>query len=197
MPTETLSPVLIGAAVIGGYLLGSIPFGVVVMRLAGAGDPRAIGSGNIGATNVLRTGRKDLAALTFLGDSGKGALAVLIAWLLTRNGPQGPRDELVALAAGWLVFGIVLPGPARGAAFLVSLLLAVLVGVVLPDGALDEPADVLAGGAPTVWVTVCTGPGLVSELQADRPSTATTANAVAATNRLRRTGESGEVTKTP
>lgn len=109
MPTETLSPVLIGAAVIGGYLLGSIPFGVVVMRLAGAGDPRAIGSGNIGATNVLRTGRKDLAALTFLGDSGKGALAVLIAWLLTRNGPQGPRDELVALAAGAAFLGHLFP----------------------------------------------------------------------------------------
>jgi len=55
---------LIAAALIGGYLLGSIPFGVLVMRAAGAGDPRAIGSGNIGATNVLRSGRKGLAPLT-------------------------------------------------------------------------------------------------------------------------------------
>ena len=63
----------------GGYLVGSIPFGVVVMRLAGAGDPRAIGSGNIGATNVLRSGRRGLALLTLLGDGLKGAAAVLIA----------------------------------------------------------------------------------------------------------------------
>ena len=63
---------------LGGYLLGSVPFGVVVMRAAGAGDPRDIGSGNIGATNVLRSGRRGLAALTLLGDGLKGALAVLI-----------------------------------------------------------------------------------------------------------------------
>src|SRR5271168_304210 len=62
-----------------GYLLGSVPFGVIVTRLGGAGDIRTVGSGNIGATNVLRTGRKDLAALTLIGDGGKGAAAVLIA----------------------------------------------------------------------------------------------------------------------
>ncbi|MEW5424978.1 glycerol-3-phosphate 1-O-acyltransferase PlsY [Amorphus sp. 3PC139-8] len=62
-----------------GYLLGSIPFGVLLTRLTGAGDLRTIGSGNIGATNVLRTGRKGLAALTLLGDAAKGAAAVLIA----------------------------------------------------------------------------------------------------------------------
>lgn len=62
-----------------GYLLGSIPFGVVLTRLAGAGDLRTIGSGNIGATNVLRTGRKGLAALTLLLDCAKGAAAVLLA----------------------------------------------------------------------------------------------------------------------
>lgn len=61
-----------------GYLLGSIPFGIILTRLGGAGDLRAIGSGNIGATNVLRTGRKGLAAATLLLDLGKGALAV---WL--------------------------------------------------------------------------------------------------------------------
>jgi len=67
-------------ALIGGYLLGSIPFGLVLTRLAGAGDIRALGSGNIGATNVLRTGRKDLAAATVILDALKGTVTVLIAW---------------------------------------------------------------------------------------------------------------------
>jgi len=71
-------PVALGLLV-GGYLLGSIPFGLVVTRLGGAGDIRQVGSGNIGATNVLRTGRKDLALLTLLGDGGKGIVAVLLA----------------------------------------------------------------------------------------------------------------------
>lgn len=62
-----------------GYLLGSIPFGLILTRLTGAGDLRAIGSGNIGATNVLRTGRKGLAAATLLLDLAKGAAAVWLA----------------------------------------------------------------------------------------------------------------------
>ena len=66
-------------ALAGGYLLGSIPFGLVLTRLAGLGDIRKIGSGNIGATNVLRTGNKPLALLVLLLDSGKGAIAVLVA----------------------------------------------------------------------------------------------------------------------
>lgn len=61
-----------------GYLLGSIPFGLIITRIAGAGDLRAIGSGNIGATNVLRTGRRGLAAATLILDGAKGAAAVLI-----------------------------------------------------------------------------------------------------------------------
>lgn len=61
------------------YFLGSIPFGLVLTKLTGAGDLRQIGSGNIGATNVLRTGRKGLAAATLILDGGKGAVAVLIA----------------------------------------------------------------------------------------------------------------------
>ncbi|MCW3835363.1 glycerol-3-phosphate 1-O-acyltransferase PlsY [Sphingomonas canadensis] len=67
------------AALLLGYLLGSIPFGVLLTRLGGAGDLRQIGSGNIGATNVLRTGRKGLAAATLLLDMAKGAAAVLLA----------------------------------------------------------------------------------------------------------------------
>src|SRR5919198_5013623 len=70
------------AALAFGYLLGSIPFGLVLTRLAGTGDIRAIGSGNIGATNVLRTGRKGLAAATLVGDMLKGTAAVLIMYRL-------------------------------------------------------------------------------------------------------------------
>jgi len=79
------------AALVLGYLLGSIPFGLILTRLAGFGDIRAIGSGNIGATNVLRTGNKALAAATLIGDGLKGTVAVLIAaaWL-------GPVAALVA-----------------------------------------------------------------------------------------------------
>ena len=71
-----------------GYLLGSIPFGVLLTRASGAGDLRAIGSGNIGATNVLRTGRKGLAAVTLLLDGLKGTAAVLIAGALS-SGHEG------------------------------------------------------------------------------------------------------------
>lgn len=72
-------PWLLGAFLFG-YLLGSIPFGPVLMRLTGSGDLRKIGSGNIGATNVLRTGKKGLAAAVFLGDALKGTVAVLVAF---------------------------------------------------------------------------------------------------------------------
>ncbi|HEY0183858.1 MAG TPA: glycerol-3-phosphate 1-O-acyltransferase PlsY [Rhodopila sp.] len=75
-----------------GYLLGSIPFGLLLTRIAGLGDIRGIGSGNIGATNVLRTGRRELAAATLLLDGIKGAAAVLIADLLV--------DQDIALFAG-------------------------------------------------------------------------------------------------
>ena len=78
---DLVAPALgtLAAVAVGGYLLGSVPFGVLVTRAAGAGDVRDIGSGNIGATNVLRTGRKDLALATLLLDAGKGAAALLIA----------------------------------------------------------------------------------------------------------------------
>jgi len=70
---------LLGLLTLGAYLLGSIPFGLILTRIAGLGDIRAVGSGNIGATNVLRTGRKGLAAATLLLDGLKGTVAVLIA----------------------------------------------------------------------------------------------------------------------
>ncbi|WP_112875083.1 glycerol-3-phosphate 1-O-acyltransferase PlsY [Paracoccus endophyticus] len=89
------APTLIAAAV-GGYLLGSIPFGIVITRALGLGDLRAIGSGNIGATNVLRTGNKGAALATLILDSGKGAMAVLLArWL---------AGDAAALAAGGAAF---------------------------------------------------------------------------------------------
>ena len=76
-PVAGFSPALI-AAIAAGYLIGSIPFGLVLTRMAGLGDIRRIGSGNIGATNVLRTGNKSLAAATLLLDVSKGALVVLV-----------------------------------------------------------------------------------------------------------------------
>lgn len=91
-------------AVVGGYLLGSIPFGLIATRLGGAGDIRKIGSGNIGATNVLRSGRKDLAAITLLGDGGKGALAVGLAHLLSHGNPV-----VVALAGAAAFAGHIFP----------------------------------------------------------------------------------------
>jgi glycerol-3-phosphate acyltransferase PlsY len=78
------------AALTFGYLLGSIPFGLVITRAAGAGDIRKVGSGNIGATNVLRTGRKSLAAATLLGDGLKGTVAVLTAAM------WGPNTAILA-----------------------------------------------------------------------------------------------------
>jgi glycerol-3-phosphate acyltransferase PlsY len=89
-------PLLLLAAA-GGYLFGSIPFGLVLTRLAGLGDIREIGSGNIGATNVLRTGRKDLALATLILDSGKAGMAC-IAFTLLVSTPAG----LVAAGAAFL-----------------------------------------------------------------------------------------------
>ncbi|MDK2761227.1 MAG: glycerol-3-phosphate 1-O-acyltransferase PlsY [Sphingopyxis sp.] len=83
-----------------GYLLGSIPFGIILTRMFGAGDLRQIGSGNIGATNVLRTGRKGLAAATLILDGAKGAVAVLIA---RQVAPElGPDGAMIAGAAAMI-----------------------------------------------------------------------------------------------
>ncbi len=89
------------AALAFGYLLGSIPFGLIFTRLAGLGDIRSIGSGNIGATNVLRTGNRYVAAATLLFDGGKGAAAVLIARYF--------GDEIGALAGVGAFFGHIFP----------------------------------------------------------------------------------------
>jgi acyl phosphate:glycerol-3-phosphate acyltransferase len=84
-----------------GYLLGSIPFGLLLTKLAGLGDIRSIGSGNIGATNVLRTGRKDLALATLLLDGAKGAVAVLIA--------RHFNEDLTVIAGGAAILGHQFP----------------------------------------------------------------------------------------
>lgn len=82
IPDITTSATLLGLATLVAYLLGSVPFGIVMARIFGLGDLRQVGSGNIGATNVLRTGNKPAAFLTLVLDAGKGAIAVLIAWAL-------------------------------------------------------------------------------------------------------------------
>ena len=104
-----------------GYLCGSIPFGLVLSRFAGLGDVRNIGSGNIGATNVLRTGNKKLAAFTLLGDALKGTVAVLIA---SRFGPEAAMMAGLGAFIGhlfpvWLKFK-----GGKGIAVYVGLLLA-------------------------------------------------------------------------
>ncbi|KAA0685510.1 glycerol-3-phosphate 1-O-acyltransferase PlsY [Azospirillum brasilense] len=113
-----------------GYLLGSIPFGLVLTRLAGLGDIRQIGSGNIGATNVLRTGNKPLAAATLILDSGKGAIAALLA--LAWAGP-----EAAVFAAGGAMLGHSFPvwlGFKGGKG--VATALGVLLAVSWPVGAI-------------------------------------------------------------
>ena len=85
LPQFTSAPLLLLLTAVLSYLLGSVPFGVVITRALGLGDLRKIGSGNIGATNVLRTGNKGAAAATLLLDAGKGGIAVLLARALVGN----------------------------------------------------------------------------------------------------------------
>jgi glycerol-3-phosphate acyltransferase PlsY len=118
------------AALALGYLLGSIPFGLILTRLAGLGDVRKIGSGNIGATNVLRTGRQGLALATLLLDGGKGALALWIGFRL-----YGP--DIAVLAATGAMLGHIFPvwlGFRGGKG--VATALGVLLAAAWPVGAL-------------------------------------------------------------
>jgi glycerol-3-phosphate acyltransferase PlsY len=129
MPVD---PSQIAIALLVGYLFGSIPFGLILTRLAGSGDIRAIGSGNIGATNVLRTGRKGLAAATLVGDMLKGTVAVVaMQWLAGGN---------AALIAGLgAVLGHVFPvwlrfKGGKGVATYIGVLIAISPPVALAFG---------------------------------------------------------------
>src|SRR5687768_6510788 len=117
------------AALLFGYLCGSIPFGVILTRLTGTQDLRSVGSGNIGATNVLRTGRKALAAATLLGDMLKGTAAVLIVLALATR-------ELAMIAAVGAFLGHLFPvwlgfKGGKGVATYMGLLLALAWPVAL------------------------------------------------------------------
>jgi acyl phosphate:glycerol-3-phosphate acyltransferase len=102
---DLVGPALVGLLLVAaaGYLLGSIPFGVILTRLVTGQDVRTIGSGNIGATNVLRTGRKDLALATLVLDAGKGAAALLLARHLLGSEVAG------AVAGGAAFLGHLFP----------------------------------------------------------------------------------------
>ena len=153
------------AMLLAAYLLGSIPFGIILTRLGGAGDLRTIGSGNIGATNVLRTGRKGLAAATLLLDGGKGAAAVLIAtalqphlavwagaaaflghlypvWLRFRGGKGVATMLGVSLALWWPA------GLAFALAWLAMLAVSRRSSVGGLSGAIAAPIAAAAGGHP-------------------------------------------------
>jgi glycerol-3-phosphate acyltransferase PlsY len=128
MPEITTDPMLLAVTAVLAYLLGSIPFGVVITRAMGLGDLRQIGSGNIGATNVLRTGNKAAALATLVLDAAKGGIAVLIArWLLGEDAAQlaGLSAFLGHLFPVWLRF--------RGGKG-VATLLGILIALAWPVG---------------------------------------------------------------
>ncbi|PTW50059.1 glycerol-3-phosphate 1-O-acyltransferase PlsY [Rhodovulum kholense] len=102
MPMLDTSVLLLALFGVGGYLLGAVPFGLVMARLFGLGDLRKIGSGNIGATNVLRTGNKLAAFLTLVLDAGKGGIAVLIARALA-------GEDAAQIAGGAAFLGHLFP----------------------------------------------------------------------------------------
>ncbi len=134
MTLDTLAGPLISLLL--GYALGAIPFGVILTRAAGVGDVRRIGSGNIGATNVLRTGRKGLAAATLFLDAGKGAAAVLIVRALW---PE--QDQLWSLAALGAFIGHLYPvwlgfRGGKGVATLIGVIAALCLPCAIVAGAI-------------------------------------------------------------
>ncbi len=132
---------MFASAVVAGYVLGSIPFGLLLTRLAGLGDIRAIGSGNIGATNVLRTGRKGLAIGTLVLDGGKGALAVLLVKAF-----MSADANVLALTAGAAAVG--------GHNFPVWLKFKGGKGVATTFGLMLAAAPVVGVMACTTWLVI-------------------------------------------
>ena len=169
MPDIVTSQGLLLLTAVLGYLLGSIPFGVLVTRAMGLGDLRQIGSGNIGATNVLRTGNKGAALATLLLDGGKGALAVLLArWFLAEDAAQvaGLAAFLGHLFPVWLGFR-----GGKGVATFLGLLLALnwivgaavcltwLVSAVL--GRVSSIAALVAAATSALWILFLTDGSLL------------------------------------
>lgn len=162
MPDMTSGPMVLLVVAVLAYLLGSVPFGLVITRVLGLGDLRTIGSGNIGATNVLRTGNKGAALATLLLDAGKGGIAVLIARAIVGN----DAAQLAGLAAFlghifpvWLNFK-----GGKGVATFLGTLLALswpvglatcaswLVAALL--GRISSLAALVAAASSTLWMLV-------------------------------------------
>ncbi|NDR57255.1 glycerol-3-phosphate 1-O-acyltransferase PlsY [Aliiruegeria sabulilitoris] len=169
MPLIETTPALLILTALLAYLLGSIPFGIVMARIFGLGDLRAIGSGNIGATNVLRTGNKMAAFLTLIFDAAKGGVAVLIA--------RAVVGEDAAQIAGFAAFlGHLYPvwlnfKGGKGVATFLGVLLALDWQVGLACCAtwlviaflfrLSSLAALVAAGLSTVWMLVLGRPEMV------------------------------------
>ena len=169
MPEIVTSQGLLLLTAVLGYLLGSIPFGVLVTRAMGLGDLRQIGSGNIGATNVLRTGNKGAALATLLLDGGKGAVAVLLArWLLAEDAAQvaGLAAFLGHLFPVWLGFR-----GGKGVATFLGLLLALnwMIGalvcltwlIVAVVGRVSSIAALVAAASSGLWILFFTDGSLL------------------------------------
>jgi glycerol-3-phosphate acyltransferase PlsY len=169
MPDIVTSQGLLLLTAVLGYLLGSIPFGVLVTRAMGLGDLRQIGSGNIGATNVLRTGNRAAALATLLLDGGKGALAVLLArWLLAEDAAQvaGLAAFLGHLFPVWLGFR-----GGKGVATFLGVLLALnwIVGAAVcltwllaaALGRVSSVAALVAAAGSALWILALTDGSLL------------------------------------
>ena len=168
---ELLTPLyLLGLVGLAGYLLGSVPFGVVVARLMGLGDLRQIGSGNIGATNVLRTGNKLAAFLTLVLDAAKGAVAVLLA--RAAFGPDAAQAAGLAAFLGHLYPVFLGFRGGKGVATYLGTLLALSFPVGLATcltwlvvaGALrySSLAALVAAASSAIWAWVLGAPTLIA-----------------------------------
>jgi glycerol-3-phosphate acyltransferase PlsY len=161
-----------------GYLLGSVPWGLALTRMAGLGDIRGIGSGSIGATNVLRTGRRGLAAATVLLDAGKGTLAVWIGWRAAMHGGM-------AVAGLFAVLGHLFPvwlgfKGGKGVATGFGVLIAAVPLAALAAGAVWLAVAWLARMSSVASLTACAAAPVLVALLGGQTSMIVLATAVAA-----------------